>query len=325
MSPKLAAIALVRPTLGLHVTSPTCSREVIYQATGTVGFRNEQPDGLSSSTLPDLTGISVRIRSLLTGLVEEAFIDTDGAFAHPVELEPELDNTLEWSVWDADGRECLRFINVVQHRSHGPFAQMEAQPAEMDVRSQGVEAILDPPWPRFAQLVRQCLDLVAEVADRTGRDREELFEHVHAQDRYAEQAFAGHNQALYRECLDNLTKYADYLTRLIQESYPRPLALPFPPPEEEARAEVERFRQLLSSVWKQVREAGRSDLEPRLAELARAAAGLGTRLKSEPVAALRDARRLCVEIEKIRECMEQRRGETGPDDHGLLEGSTQAR
>ena len=40
---------------------------------------------------------------------------------------------------------------------------------------------LDPPWAQFAQRVRHCLDLCATVADRTGRDRHELFEHVHAQ------------------------------------------------------------------------------------------------------------------------------------------------
>src|SRR5262249_17991375 len=42
--------------------------------------------------------------------------------------------------------------------------------------------VLDPPWTRFAQLVRQCLDVAAEVAAKTGRDREELFEHIQAQE-----------------------------------------------------------------------------------------------------------------------------------------------
>src|SRR5262249_37100786 len=67
--------------------------------------------------------------------------------------------------------------------------------------------MLDPPWPRFAQLVQYCLTLAAEVADKTGRDREELCEHIRAQERYAEQAYEEHNQALYRECNDNLEKY----------------------------------------------------------------------------------------------------------------------
>ena len=61
--------------------------------------------------------------------------------------------------------------------------------------------MLDPPWPRFAQLVRHCLELAAEVGRRRpAAIAQELFEHVHAQERYAEQAYEEHNQALYREC-----------------------------------------------------------------------------------------------------------------------------
>src|SRR5262249_5899166 len=86
--------------------------------------------------------------------------------------------------------------------------------------SQGQQ--LEPPWPKFAQLVRYCLDLAPRVAEATGRDRQELFEHVHAQERYAEQAFEEHNQALYRECGANLRKYSDYLEGLLREDLPRP-------------------------------------------------------------------------------------------------------
>ncbi len=326
MSKKPPTNNTVRPTLDLLITSPPCTRELVYQATGVVRVHDEQAEDFSSSTTLNLQGVSVRIRSLITGLVEEAFVDPDGAFAHPIELETEQDNTLEWSVWDADGRECLRIVTAVEHRSTGQFVGTEVQPAQLGVKPQGMEpsrgSALDPPWTRFTQLVRQCLDLAAELSDRTGRDREELFQHVHAQDRYAEQAFAEHNQALYRECWDNLANYAGYLARLLQESLPRPVAVPFRPPEEEARAEIEHFRGLLSSVWKQVRGAGRSDLEPRLAELARSATGFSTRLKTEPVAVLRDARRLSAEIEKIRERIDQRRPETDAGDQGLLEGST---
>ncbi len=116
--------------------------------------------------------------------------------------------------------------------------------------------MLDPPWPRFAQLVQHCLSLAAEVADKTGRDRDELCEHIHAQERYAEQAHEEHNQALYRECNDNLEKYAGYLTQLLRDTLPRP-SRPSRPPEEEAHAEIERFRAYLSAVWKQVREKQR--------------------------------------------------------------------
>src|SRR5262249_31333552 len=114
---------------------------------------------------------------------------------------------------------------------------------------------LEPPWGRFAQMVKHCLDLCAQVAERTGRDRDELFEHVHAQERYAEQAHEEHNQTLYRECWENLDKYAGYLAQLLRDNLPRPAAAPSRPPEEEAKDEVERFRAGLSLVWKHARTA----------------------------------------------------------------------
>jgi hypothetical protein len=179
---------------------------------------------------------------------------------------------------------------------------------------------LDPPWPRFAQLVRHCLDLAAEVADATGRDRAELFEHVHAQERYAEQAYEGHDPGLYRECVENLQKYAGYLEQLLRDTLPRPAARPPRPPEDEAREEAERFREFLSSVWRQVRTRGRSDLEGRLTEIAGQARGLTGRTKTDPVGVLRDVNRLGTEVDKVREQLEGRRRQ-GPGEAGLLEGS----
>ncbi len=178
---------------------------------------------------------------------------------------------------------------------------------------------LDPPWPRFVQLVHHCLDLAAEVADKTGRDRDELSEHIRAQERYAEQAYEEHNQALYRECHENLEKYGGYLTQLLRDTLPRP-PRPSRPPEEEARAELERFRAYLSSVWKQVRERQRADLETRLTEIAAQARGLSQRIKTEPLAVLRDTNRLGTEVEKVANLLQNRRLTPG-DDAGLLEGS----
>ena len=180
--------------------------------------------------------------------------------------------------------------------------------------------MLDPPWPRFAQLVQHCLSLAAEVADKTGRDRDELSEHIHAQERYAEQAHEEFNQALYRECNDNLEKYAGYLTQLLRDTLPRP-PRPSRPPEEEARTEVERFRAYLSAVWKQVREKQRADLETRLTEIAGQARGLSQRIKTEPLAVLRDTNRLGTEVEKVAELLQNNRRATPGDDAGLLEVS----
>jgi molecular chaperone DnaK len=182
--------------------------------------------------------------------------------------------------------------------------------------------MLDPPWPRFAQLVRHCLDLVVEVANSTGRDRQELFEHVQAQERYGEQAYEEHNQPLYRECRENLEKYMGYLEQLLRDTLPRPSSAPTRPPEEEAKADLDRFRAYLATVWKNVRAKQRNDLEPRLKELAGQGGGLTARLRTEPLAVLREVRRLAAEIHKIEEQLDAARRQSGDDDAGLLEGSS---
>jgi molecular chaperone DnaK len=485
--------------LELHVTSPACTTETRYLAAGRVYFLTPDSCPLTPATDSCLEGGSVRIRSLASGLIDEAFLDTRGTFAQDLELQPETDNPLEWTVCDPDGREMARVLTTVRHRAGGPLlgqgvlptqiitkplaievlnrgrqrikqvvapigatlpntflctcrtqdqagrivvpifeenrvvkqmvledldrtlpvgspvevefaidvkhnievrvrlrtaagerstsATVEAPPpaqrptrAEIDevqrqldellqqfsgrirtrvkARASGVlqdllealsyedepraiqrmaelrdlvgqleasrGSVLDPPWPRFSQLVRQCLDLAAQVADSTGRDRDELFEHIHAQERYAEQAYEEHNQALYRECRENLEKYAGYLTQMARNALPRPPARPPRPPEEEAREEVEQFRGYLSRVWKQVRQRNRQDLEKRMTELAGQARGFSSRIKTEPVSVIRDARRLATEIEKI-EAQLDGGPSTGPtsssDNAGLLEGS----
>jgi molecular chaperone DnaK len=184
----------------------------------------------------------------------------------------------------------------------------------------GVGLSLDPPWTRFAQLVRHCLALAAEVAEATGHDRDELAQHVLAQERYAEQAYEEHNQVLYRECRENLEKYAGYLDRLKRDALPQPPSAPSRPPEEEAKELMERFRAFLASVWKQVRARQRTDLEGRLPEIAGQANGLTRRLKTEPVAVLRDLRRLGTEVAKIKDQLDGVRPKPG-EDAGLLEGT----
>ncbi|HZY84715.1 MAG TPA: Hsp70 family protein, partial [Gemmataceae bacterium] len=93
--------------LGLHLTSPANSRDVHYQLTGAVHV----PDAVSSSSIPHwLDGASVRVRSLATGLTEEAFLDGRGTFAQELELEPETDNALELAVCGGAGVEVARVV-----------------------------------------------------------------------------------------------------------------------------------------------------------------------------------------------------------------------
>ena len=181
--------------------------------------------------------------------------------------------------------------------------------------------VLEPPWTRFTHLVRDAMDLAAEVADKARRDREELFGHIRAQERYAEQAHDEHNQALYKECWDNLSRYASYLEQMLHDALPRPNVPRKRDPEQEARDEVDRFRQLLSNVWKLAKEKKRADLDFFMGEIARQANGLSARMKGDPVAAIKEARRLVVEIEKIQARMAEPKAAPADDSGGLLEGS----
>jgi hypothetical protein len=261
-------------------------------------------------------------------LTEETFLDARGCFAQEVELQPEADNALELTVCDGAGREVARVETCVRHQGDlrdEDEAQAGPRRAELRDLTQQPEAsrgqLLDPPWPRFAKLVRHCLAVAAEVARTSGRDPEELFVYVHAQERYAEQAHAGHNQTLYRECRENLEKYAGYLDGLLRDRLPRPPARPAVPPAEEARAEVERFRDCLSAVWKQARADRRSDLEPRLAEIARQAKGLTQRIKEEPLAVVREAIRLRTEVSEVEDLIRESCPPAAGGGAGLLEGS----
>src|SRR5262249_21840442 len=115
--------------LELHVTSPGDTRDTAWHAAGVVRF------GSASSS-----GESVRLRSLATGLVEEASLDAGGAFSCLLELEPETDTPIEWTVCDADGRERARVVTPVRHSAQGrpPAAgmlstQLIAKPLAIEV------------------------------------------------------------------------------------------------------------------------------------------------------------------------------------------------
>ena len=106
----------------------------------------------------------------------------------------------------------------------------------------------------------------------------------------------------------------------MRDTLPRPPSRPARPPEEEAKSDVDRFRAYLANVWKQVRSAGRKDLETRLTEIADQAKGLSGRIKTDPYVVMRDAHRLGTEVGKIEDQLKGKRKPTTGDDAGLLEG-----
>ena len=478
--------------LELRLTSPVNTRETQYQLVGAVRTPHS-----ALRTSHSLEGGSVRVRSLATGLTDEAFFNEHGTFAQDVELQPETDNALELTICDGNGDPITRVVTAVRHQAAGrPLGravlptQLITKPLQIEVLNHGRQRVkqvvvpvgatlpgvfqctcrtrdqagrvvvpifeenrvikemvldnldrslpvgspveielaidvkhtievrirvrqgdrtertatatvepappakrptraeiedvqrrinellprfsgsfrsqakarvqrlsddlqealryddepksiqrmaelrdllqqletgegqaLDPPWPRFAQLVKHGLDLAVAVAKATDRDREELFEYIHAQERYAEKAYEEHNQVLYRECRENLEKYSGYLDGLLRDALPRPVSPPSRPPEEEARAGLDRFRASLAAVWKQVKAKQRTDLDARMKEIAGQAGGLSQRLKTDPISVIRDVRRLGTEVAKIEELLEGNRRPDSGEDAGLLEGS----
>jgi hypothetical protein len=185
--------------------------------------------------------------------------------------------------------------------------------------------LLEPPWTRFAQFVQYCRTLAAEVARATGRSRDELLDYIRAQERYAERAYQDKNQALYRECWQNLDRYANSLQDLRRAAAPDPLD---PAPSdaeraaEDAKGAVEHLRNYLAAVWKEVRARGRKDLDERLARVAKQSQGLAQRVREDPYAALRETRRCGAEVAKVEVALKE--GRSLKDDEetttGLLEG-----
>jgi hypothetical protein len=183
---------------------------------------------------------------------------------------------------------------------------------------------LDPPWPRFAHLVQHCRALATEAAHATRRSRDELLEYVRAQERLAERAFHERNQSLYRDCWGNLERYYYQLQDLCRAANPadeedeEEASLT---PEENARVELEQFRNYLSEVWKQARQRGRADLDTRLSFIARQGQGLSQRIKDDPQSALRTIAHWMKELAKIEMLAREGRGLDDRDTTtGLLEG-----
>jgi molecular chaperone DnaK len=194
-----------------------------------------------------------------------------------------------------------------------------------DVRDQLIYRrgqVLDPPWVKFEQHVKDCLDLAATVAEQTHSSREELSEPIRAQRQRGEQAYEQENQALVRDCCTNLERYAGQLVQLLRDNRHEPEEPPLRRPAWlEAREAVDQFRARLAEVWKRVRAGAHADLEQRLTEVATLAKGLSQRLKDDPAATIRDVRRLQARIANVELRLEELSSPRPKDDAGLLEGT----
>jgi molecular chaperone DnaK len=165
--------------LDLHLTHPTCVKEITCQATGMVRCRDEEGEPLPA---PFLDGGSVRIRSLATGLTEEAFLDDRGTFAQPLELVPDTDNSFEWVVCDHDGQERGRVVAPIRHQGEahplGPSVlptQLITRPLQIEVLTRGRQRVKQVVAPLGAPLpgVFSC---TCRTTDQSGRVVVPIFE-----------------------------------------------------------------------------------------------------------------------------------------------------
>jgi hypothetical protein len=270
---------------GLKLTSPLSTTDLSYRLVGAVNAPECQE------------GASVCVRSLDTGWTEEVFLNAHGEFQHPLDLTPNADQNYELSARDVKGRVVWCSTIRIRHRSDEEVDAATPDPRDSLEYASGLE----PPWPVCVQRIRHCLHLAATVAQATGRKRDELFQYVHAQERYAEQAQRDNNRKLYRECLDNLDKYAAYLEEMRRAAEPQPLQAPPQVIEvRDLRSTIDLVRSELTTVWKETRTKGRDDLEPKLKEVAVLAQGLGQRCKADPERAAEEAKQLRAEIDSIR-------------------------
>jgi hypothetical protein len=276
----------------LHLTCPLTTIDPAYRLAGVVSA----PAGES------VEGASVRVRSLHTGWTEEVFLDPNGEFHHALDLPFDSAHDYELSACDGKGRVVwCTAIRIRHHRGAETEGEVDYPTSELRAQLE-YASVLEPPWPVCAQRIRDCIHLAATVAQATGRKREELLQYVHAQERYAEQAHRENDRALYRECLENLDRYATYLEELRLAAEPRPMQMPPPVADEEnPRQVIDRIRTDLARVWKEVRTKLRSDLEPKLKQIAAQAQGFGQRCKSDPGGAMQEASRLRAEIEFVKQ------------------------
>jgi molecular chaperone DnaK len=110
-----AAMASKASRFELHVTSPGSTRDERYELTGVV-LALAPGDGYRADSEHSLDGFSVRVRTMVTGLVDEVFLDDRKSFSQTVDLEHETDNELELSLCDGLGAELARVVTTIRHR-----------------------------------------------------------------------------------------------------------------------------------------------------------------------------------------------------------------
>src|SRR5262249_41091868 len=142
-----------RPDLELHLTSPVSARDLRHQAAGVV--RTVDLATRHAGAVPfdaALEGASVRVRSLATGLTDEAFLDGRGTFAQEAELTPEPDNARELPVCAPAGAELARAVATVRHQGAARALGRAVLPTQLITKPLQIEVL-----SRSRQRVKQVV------------------------------------------------------------------------------------------------------------------------------------------------------------------------
>jgi hypothetical protein len=201
------------------------------------------------------------------------------------------------------------------------FEELCAQRDEMEVARLLVRF---PPLQRLTQLVKRCLFDAADLADRTGRDREQLFQQVYAQEQAAEQAHAEHDVRRFREAFDNLLALAADLERLQTERAPasRRDARGAPSAHDVLDA-IQDLQSYLAVAVQTAEQQGRSDLVKKLQELDGRRSAWAERGQREPALVWRDVRKALADVARMEQSLTAGRSRSPAQANleGMLEGS----
>jgi hypothetical protein len=176
----------------------------------------------------------------------------------------------------------------------------------------------------LTQLVKRCLYEAANVADKTGRDREQLFAPIYAQEQTAEQAHAEKNALVYRECFDHLRALAADLIRLQDDISPAPLARrdsDYGCSMHDVQDALRDLQAYLQAVLPAAQLKGRQDITDRLREFEQQRASLADRGKRDVPGALREVRRLLSEVGRMEQELSRGWSAGAAPQEGMLEGT----
>jgi hypothetical protein len=278
-------------------------RVVIPQAGRAEVVQVPAPAALHQPSAEELADVAARIEKLLPQFGGQYGTELQAAFTRQ----------------QAD---CQAALSAGDHaRAADCLGELQDQLEQMEVARLRVGF---PPWQRVAQLIKRCLFEAAALADRTGRDREQLFAQIYAHEQKAEQAHAEMNAELYRASFENLSGLATELERSRVDSTP-------PSQRSGNRGAtvhdvadaVKDLHSYIAVVLPVAELRGRTEAATKLHELSSRTGAWTERGKREASAALREVLAALAEVALIEQALTTGRGRsTSPAGlEGMLEGS----